>query len=80
MSEPKIAAKNPAKVTLEAGKTYAWCRCGLSKGQPFCDGSHKGTGLSPLVFQAEESKVAWLCQCKQTGNAPHCDGTHKRLP
>ena len=35
MSEPKIAAKQPAAVQLEAGKTYAWCACGLSKNQPF---------------------------------------------
>ena len=80
MSEPTIAAKNPIKVTLEAGRTYAWCRCGQSKGQPFCDGAHKGTGFSPLVWTAEESKEAWLCQCKHTGKAPFCDSAHKKLP
>jgi len=41
MSEPKIAAKQPVTVKLEAGRTYAWCRCGASKTQPFCDGTHK---------------------------------------
>ena len=80
MSEPTIAAKVPIKVTLEAGKTYAWCRCGHAKVQPFCDGSHKGTGIAPLVFTAGESKEAWLCQCKHAGNVPDCDGTHKTLP
>jgi len=34
---PIIAAKAPAKVNLEAGKEYFWCRCGRSKTQPFCD-------------------------------------------
>jgi CDGSH-type Zn-finger protein len=77
MSEPKIAAKHPAQVNLEAGKTYAWCRCGLSQNQPFCDGSHRTTEFRPLVWQATESKEVWLCQCKHTGNAPYCDGTHK---
>jgi CDGSH-type Zn-finger protein len=76
MSQPRVAAKQPIAVKIEAGKTYAWCRCGLSNGQPFCDGSHKTTDLRPLVWQATESKEVWLCQCKQTKNAPYCDGTH----
>ena len=79
MSEPKIAAKQPAAVMLEEGKTYAWCRCGESKGQPFCDGSHRGTGLSPIVWKADEQKEAWLCQCKRTKNPPYCDGTHRTV-
>lgn len=79
MAEPKIAAKKPVAVTLEAGKTYAWCRCGLSAAQPFCDGAHKGSDFTPLVFKAEETKEAWLCQCKHTGKAPACDGVHKKL-
>ncbi len=79
MPEPTIAAKNPVRVAVEAGKTYYWCRCGLSKGQPFCDGAHQGTGFQPLAWQAEESKDAWLCQCKHTGNPPFCDGKHKEL-
>ncbi len=79
MSDPKIAAKQPIVVRLEAGRTYAWCRCGLSKGQPFCDGTHKGSGFTPLVFKAEDTKDVWLCQCKHTGHPPACDGTHKTL-
>ena len=54
MPEPNIAAKQPAKVELEAGKTYAWCSCGHSAKQPFCDGTHKAhPGFVPLVFKAE---------------------------
>ena len=45
MTEPVVAAKAPAKVTVEAGKDYWWCACGKSKKQPFCDGSHKGSGI-----------------------------------
>lgn len=41
--------------------------------------SHKGTGLAPLVWTADESKEVWLCQCKQTKKAPYCDGTHKSV-
>jgi CDGSH iron-sulfur domain-containing protein 3 len=80
MPEPTIAAKEPSCVKLEAGKRYAWCTCGLSKGQPLCDGSHKGCGMAPLVFTAEEAKEAWMCQCKKTATPPFCDGTHKNLP
>ena len=79
MPEPKIAAKQPARVQLEAGKNYAWCRCGLSQTQPFCDGSHRTTEFRPVKWQAAESKEVWLCQCKHTGNPPFCDGTHKTL-
>jgi CDGSH-type Zn-finger protein len=79
MSDPKIAAPHPVKVDLEAGKTYAWCQCGLSQSQPFCDGAHKPTEFRPLIVQVPEAKEAWLCQCKRTKNPPFCDGTHKTL-
>ena len=76
---PVIAAKSPTEVELEEGKTYHWCRCGRSASQPFCDGSHAGTGITPLAFTAKKSGTAHLCRCKATGNAPFCDGTHARL-
>ena len=79
MNEPKIAAKSPAKVTVEAGKRYAWCTCGHSSDQPFCDGSHKGTGFAPKLFEAEKDGEVYLCRCKRTGNPPYCDGTHTSL-
>lgn len=79
MAEPTIAAKEPKGVTLEAGKSYAWCSCGLSKAQPFCDGAHKVTDLRPMVFKQEETEEVWLCQCKQTKDGPFCDGTHNGL-
>ena len=79
MPEPTIAQKAPYEVELEAGKTYHWCACGLSKKQPFCDGSHKGTGITPKAFTAPTSGTAWLCGCKHTKDAPYCDGTHETL-
>ncbi len=79
MDQPKIADTCPKQVELEAGKKYAYCTCGLSESQPFCDGKHKGTDFVPTVFTAEETKSAHFCQCKRTGNAPECDGSHKSL-
>ncbi|MEQ9297940.1 MAG: CDGSH iron-sulfur domain-containing protein [Cyclobacteriaceae bacterium] len=79
MSTPTIAAKNPIPVELEAGKTYAWCSCGNSSKQPFCDGSHKGSDFTPTMFTAEESKTGYMCQCKHSGNGAFCDGSHKAL-
>ena len=80
MSEqPVVAAKFPAKVTLEAGEDYWFCTCGKSATQPFCNGAHKSSGFAPKKFTAEKSGDAWLCQCKHTANAPFCDGTHKGL-
>lgn len=76
---PIIAAKRPTKIDLKAGKDYFWCRCGRSKTQPFCDGSHAGTGLEPLKFTADKGGAAPLCQCKASANAPFCDGSHTRL-
>jgi CDGSH-type Zn-finger protein len=79
MAEPERPQLNPYQVELEAGKRYAWCRCGRSKKQPFCDGSHAGTGIEPLMFTAERTELALLCGCKDTGDPPFCDGSHLLL-
>ena len=78
MDKPQIAEKSPAVMDLEAG-TYWWCACGLSKKQPFCDGSHKGTDFSPVELVFEEKKRVALCQCKHSKNIAFCDGSHKNL-
>ncbi|XP_015773251.1 PREDICTED: CDGSH iron-sulfur domain-containing protein 3, mitochondrial-like [Acropora digitifera] len=76
-----IAAKSPFQVELVEGKKYAWCKCGLSKKQPFCDGRHKTTTIQPIRFIAEEtSSEVFLCGCKQTSSPPFCDGGRNHLP
>ena len=79
MTQPVVAQKAPYGVAVEIGKKYFWCVCGRSKKQPFCDGSHTGTGLSPLPYEASESKTVWFCGCKATASKPLCDGSHKQL-
>lgn len=79
MSEPVIAQKAPFPVEVEEGKTYFWCVCGESSKQPFCDGSHQGSGFTPLKYTAEKAGRVFFCGCKQTTKAPLCDGTHSKL-
>ncbi|MCW5752645.1 MAG: CDGSH iron-sulfur domain-containing protein [Alphaproteobacteria bacterium] len=79
MSEPVVARKSPFKVDVEQGKAYFWCACGRSASQPFCDGSHKGTGLAPVRYMAEASKTVFFCGCKASAKKPLCDGTHNRV-
>ncbi len=78
--EPVIAQKGPYKVELLATYRYAWCACGLSKWQPFCDGSHTSKpGFKPKVWIQEKDQTAFLCGCKHSAKFPFCDGTHKKL-
>jgi CDGSH-type Zn-finger protein len=79
MDKPVVAAKAPVAVRLDSNREYYWCACGHSKNQPWCDGSHKGTTLTPLPFRPAESGEKYLCNCKQTANPPWCDGSHKKL-
>ena len=76
---PIIAQTAPYPVEVEAGKTYFWCACGKSAKQPFCDGSHKDTGISPVKWTAEASKKAFFCGCKHSSKLPLCDGSHSKL-
>jgi CDGSH-type Zn-finger protein len=78
MSEPRVFQKGPIVRPAEPGR-YWWCACGRSAGQPFCDGSHQGTGLGPLQVEITEPKTVAWCACKHTGTPPFCDGSHRKL-
>lgn len=78
MEKAKRAGDSPKAVELEAGKNYAWCACGLSKNQPFCDGSHKTTDITPKMFTVDKSGTYHACMCKVSNNKPFCDGSHAK--
>ncbi|NQV55852.1 MAG: CDGSH iron-sulfur domain-containing protein [Rhodospirillales bacterium] len=79
MAKPVVAQKGPYEVALKQGQRYLWCSCGLSKTQPECDATHKGSEFSPQAIVVEKNETVFLCGCKQTGNPPFCDGTHSTL-
>lgn len=77
---PRCAADSPTCVKVEPGKIYAWCTCGISEKQPFCDGQHKnieGLPYKSLKVEFTEEKEVWFCNCKKTKNPPYCDGSHR---
>jgi len=79
MTDPVIAQKAPYPVEVEEGRDYYWCSCGHSNKQPFCDGSHKDTGMTPVKFKAEQTGTVYFCGCKHSKKGPLCDGTHTIL-
>lgn len=76
--EPLVCDNKPMGLEVEAG-VHWWCACGRSSHPPFCDGSHKGTGIQPVKFETLVQTTVWWCQCKHTKTPPLCDGTHKRF-
>ena len=78
MSEPVIPQKQPYVVELDAG-TYWWCACGRSTKQPFCDGSHRDTDITPVKLELDAPRKVFLCGCKHSNDKPFCDGSHKAL-
>lgn len=78
MEKPKIAQKKPYVLEVKAG-THAWCACGMSSKQPYCDGSHQGTEYSPRIEQISEDKTVAWCGCKHSSKGAFCDGSHLKL-
>ena len=81
-STPEAFAARPSTVRSqpyvreEARGEHWWCACGKSERQPYCDGSHRGGPVGPVVIVLDApARVSW-CGCKRTGTPPYCDGTH----
>lgn len=78
-ARPEIARPKGYYFEVKAGRRYAWCACGRSANQPFCDGSHAGTPFTPVLFEATKDEDVIFCGCKHTSTRPFCDGTHNNL-
>ena len=76
MSRSKIADTKPVVLELASG-TYYYCTCGESDNQPFCNGSHGGTGFEPKKLTINECARAAYCTCKRSREEPFCDGSHR---
>ena len=73
-TRPICAQLGPFAVNVKAGQEYIWCSCGRSNTQPWCDGSHLGTGLKPITFVAPITAEFFMCGCKKSDNKPYCFG------
>ncbi len=52
-----------------------------SSNQPWCNGAHAETGMTPTVVKVEASGPKAMCTCKLTKNPQgFCDGSHRALP
>ena len=72
----------PAIISVEPGKVYSWCSCGLTEKSPFCDSNHKkveGTPYKSVKVMFDKPQQVEFCQCKRTKTPPFCDGTHDTL-
>jgi CDGSH-type Zn-finger protein len=79
--EPVIASKTPFRAELLEGYRYAFCACGLSNYQPFCDGSHTSSkaGIKPIIWTQDKDQTVLLCGCKHSAKMPICDQSHRKL-
>ena len=71
--------KTPYRANLKKDRSIRWCSCGLSGKQPYCDDSHRGTDMKPMMYKSEYDLTVALCGCKLTAKPPFCDGSHIRL-
>jgi CDGSH-type Zn-finger protein len=79
---PRLANCFPAEISVEAGKIYKWCSCGLTAVEPFCDNKHRdieGKPFRSIKVMFDKPQVVQFCQCKRTKTPPFCDDTHKGI-
>jgi CDGSH-type Zn-finger protein len=44
-------------IPVKKDEVYVLCPCGRSQKYPFCDGSHKGSGIFPIRYKTTKTKV-----------------------
>lgn len=76
---PRMAKCEPAEISVEPGKVYKWCSCGLTAVEPYCDNTHReieGKPFRSIKVMFNEPQVVQFCQCKRTKTPPFCDDSH----
>ena len=66
LKKPDITNRKPVAIGVKKDKNYMCCTCGKSKVQPFCDGSHEGSGCKPFKYKAIEDTTEWFCSSSET--------------
>ena len=79
--EGKTMKNGPYVMEMQPG-TYHWCSCGMTAGEPFCDGAHERlqTGTTPVETEIKYPKTVAWCGCRRTAKPPFCDGAHNKKP
>ena len=72
-------ATSPFRFDVTAGKKY------LVRLRPQPEAAvlrrlAQGTGITPVQYDATETKTVFFCGCKHTNGKPFCDGTDAKLP
>ena len=80
MSETTNFQNTPLKMTLKAGKKFAYCTCGHANTFPNCDGSHRTYGGKPIKFTPEKETEVMICRCGKSKELPYCDSSHINPP
>ncbi len=75
---PGRVQKGPFVDSCEPGK-HAWCACTRSATYPYCDGTHRGSDVTPIKIVLEKACTVVWCACACSNNKPFCDGTHSRI-
>jgi CDGSH iron-sulfur domain-containing protein 3 len=73
----QLLLRGPLVVRVDAGRTYAVCRCGKTATAPFCDAA-AGSACQPGLYVASSSKTVMFCGCGLSKEGVICDGSHKQ--
>lgn len=65
------------RVELKSGQTIFVCACSKTNNPPFCDGSHKGSGIRSIMYTSTEDKTVYLCKCGKSKTLPLCENNQE---
>ncbi len=72
--DPVAAQRATFDLNDDAGQRW-WCACGRSQNQPFCDGAHRGSGITPVRVERREPGKGWYNHAESTCVADSLPGS-----